>query len=298
MKPHFFTIIFSLVFLSASGQYDPLQSQYLLNRLVINPAFAGADGYLSATASYRRQWLGFSGAPETYAFTLCTPLRNKHYNIGLIASQDNIAVMHRTRAGLVYAYRIYAGKISFAAGFQPSVVFVKNSWENVQAGNPGDASFSHAETGMNFEMGYGLYMQSKRFYFGVSSVAKFSEKVNPVRGDQPIVLATTGYTFGDRQKTAVTIALLGRYMLNSFYTADASLLVTLRDRITVGGSYRYKDAAVGILELKINDQFHLGYSYDYTLSHLSNYSSGTHEIILRYDFAYKVNTQSPRLPAQ
>lgn len=297
MKKIFFTLVFTSFFLGGFSQYNPLQSQYVLNRLVINPAYAGAEGFLSATASYRRQWVGFDGAPETYAFTASTPLRNKHYNAGLIASQDNIAVLHRTQVGLIYAYRIFAGKISFAAGFEPAVVFVKNSWNDIQSGSPGDASFSNAETGVNFEAGYGLYLHSKRFYFGVSSVAKFSEKTNPVRADQPIVLATTGYTFGDPQKTAVTVSLLGRYMMRGFYTGDASLLLTLRDRISVGGSYRYKDAAVGILQLRINDQLHLGYSYDYTLSHLSNYSSGTHEILLRYDFAFKVNTKSPRLPS-
>jgi type IX secretion system PorP/SprF family membrane protein len=275
-----------------------LQSQYVLNRLVINPAYAGAEGFLSTTASYRRQWLGFDGAPETFTFTASTPLRNKHYNIGVVASQDNIAVLHQTRVGLIYAYRIYAGKISFSAGFQPGVNFVKNSWSDVQTTNPGDASYQSVETGVNFEASYGLYLQSKRFFFGASSVARIPEKTNVAPGAQPIFLVNTGYTFGDKKKTAVTVSALGRYMMNSFYQADFNVVVGLRDRILVGASYRYLDAVVGILQLKINDQFFIGYSYDYTLSHLSTYSSGTHELMLRYDFSFLVNTKSPRLPAQ
>src|ERR1044071_9363684 len=79
-----------------SAQHNPLQSQYVLNRLVVNPAYAGADGFLSTTMSYRKQWLGVEGAPDTYAFTANTPLRTKRYNIGIIASQDNIAVLHQS----------------------------------------------------------------------------------------------------------------------------------------------------------------------------------------------------------
>jgi type IX secretion system PorP/SprF family membrane protein len=92
--------------------------------------------------------------------------------------------------------------------------------------------------------------------------------------------------------------VLGRYMLQNFYQADVNLVATMRDRISFGASYRHKDAVVGILQLKINDQLSVGYSYDYTLSNLSTYSSGTHELLLRYDFYFKVNSKSPRLPSK
>ncbi len=278
------------------GQYNPLQSQYVLNRLVINPACAGSQGYLSTTASYRRQWLGFDGAPETYAFTASSPLRNKRYNVGIIASQDNIAIMHQSHIGLIYAYRIFAGKVAFSAGFQPGVSFVRNSWNEIKTTTQGDAAYQSAETVVNFDMGYGLYLQSKRFFLGFSSAAKFYQKSNPLRGDQPVILANAGYTFGDPKKTAVTVSALGRYMLKGFYQADLNVVATLRDRISIGASYRHKDAVVGIMQLKINDQLNIGYSYDYTLSSLSSYSSGTHELLLRYDFSFRVNSKSPRVP--
>lgn len=291
MRKIFTSVLFLFFMQALSAQHNPLQSQYVLNRLVVNPAYAGAEGFLSTTVSYRKQWLGVEGAPETYAFTANTPLRNKRYNIGIIASQDNIAVLHQSHVGLIYAYRIFTKKISFSAGFQPGVNILRNSWNDVKTTTQGDMVYQSAETRTSFDMGYGLYMQSKRFFIGMSSVAKFSKAVT---GDRPIVLLNTGYTFGDPKKTALTISALGRYMLNNFYQADVNMMLTLRERISFGASYRHEDAVVGILQLKINDQLNLGYSYDYTLSDLSTYSSGTHEVLLRYDFYFKVNSKSPR----
>jgi type IX secretion system PorP/SprF family membrane protein len=293
MKKIITSVLFFFLMHAVIAQHNPLQSQYVLNRLVVNPAYAGADGFLSTTVSYRKQWLGVEGAPETYAFTANTPLRNKRYNVGIIASQDNIAVLHQSHVGLIYAYRIFAGKISFSAGFQPGVSFSRNAWNDVKTTTQGDIVYQSAETRINFDMGYGLYMQSKRFFVGMSSAAKFS-KAGP--GDRSILLLNTGYTFGDPKKASLTVSALGRYMLKSFYQADLNMMATLRDRISFGASYRHTDAIVGILQLKINDQLQLGYSYDYTLSNLSTYSSGTHEVLLRYDFYYKVNSKSPRLP--
>ena len=292
MKKIIFSALFCLFMSAAYAQHNPLQSQYMLNRLVVNPAYAGADGFLSTTVSYRKQWLGFDGAPETYTFTANTPLRNKRYNVGIIASQDNIAVLHQSQVGLIYAYRIVAKRISFSAGFQPGITMARNSWNDVKTTTQGDAVYQSAETRVSFNMGYGLYMQSKRFFIGVSSGAKFSSSFT---GDQPIILANTGYTFGDPKKVSVTISSLGRYMLRGFYQADMNVITTLRERISFGASYRHKDAVVGILQMKINDQLYLGYSYDYTLSNLNTYSSGTHEVLLRYDFYFKVNSKSPRV---
>ncbi|MEO5644110.1 MAG: type IX secretion system membrane protein PorP/SprF [Bacteroidia bacterium] len=296
MKKLISSVLFCLLVCTAFAQYNPLQSQYVLNRIVINPAYAGSEGFLSTTFSYRKQWLGFDGAPETYSFTANTPLKNKHYNIGLLASQDNLAVLHQSQLGLIYAYRIINGKFSFSAGFQPGIKFLRNSWDEIKTTTQGDAAYQSAETSVSFDMGYGLYLQSKRFFFGFSSSAKLYQKVKSVNGDQPIFLVNTGYTFGDPKKASITVSALGRYMVKSYYQADINVMATFRDRISFGASYRYTDAIVGILQMKINDQLLIGYSYDYTLSHLSTYSSGTHELLLRYDFSFHVNAKSPRVP--
>ena len=45
----------------------------------------------------------------------------------------------------------------------------------------------------------------------------------------------------------------------------------------------------------MNKQMRIGYSYDYTLTDLNQFNSGTHEITLGYDFSFdKKKVVTPR----
>jgi type IX secretion system PorP/SprF family membrane protein len=293
MKQKLTLFVFVLLSAAAAAQYNPLQSQYMLNPLVLNPAYAGAQDFLSATMSYRRQWLGFDGAPETYAFTAHTPLRNRHLNLGFIVAQDNIAVLHRTQVEVAYAHRIRAGKFHLAAGFSPTISLLRNNWSEIQTNTSGDMSFQGTASELTYGSGFGIYGGYGPFFLGGSSRFVVTERGEFFYKNQPI-LVYTGCTLTKQKRVGVMVSALGRYMYGYDYQADFNVLVTLRERIGFGVSWRMNDAVVGILNVRLNEQFRLGYSYDYTLSRLRNYSTGSHELVLRYDFGFKVSTTSPR----
>ncbi len=50
----------------AFGQQEFQNSQYLQNLYVLNPAASGLTDNVDINLSYRQQWSGFQGAPETY----------------------------------------------------------------------------------------------------------------------------------------------------------------------------------------------------------------------------------------
>ena len=59
--------------------------------------------------------------------------------------------------------------------------------------------------------------------------------------------------------------------------------------------YRHQDAVGVLAQYNINDDFSIGYSYDYPLSTLHNYSGGSHEIMLGYLLGKPVKgIRSPR----
>jgi hypothetical protein len=67
------------------------------------------------------------------------------------------------------------------------------------------------------------------------------------------------------------------------------------DFLWLGGSWRIDDnTLVGIVELQVNSQFKIGYSYDYNTGDLNTFNNGTHEIVVRYEFGYRVNANNPR----
>ena len=58
----------------------PLTNQYLVNRYVLSPSYAGLDDGVKIFASYRDQWVDFKGAPVTKIVNIHSPVGN---NIGV-----------------------------------------------------------------------------------------------------------------------------------------------------------------------------------------------------------------------
>jgi hypothetical protein len=67
------------------------------------------------------------------------------------------------------------------------------------------------------------------------------------------------------------------------------------DAIALGVSYRTNDAVSIMLEYQANQRFRIGYAYDITTSKIRNYTSGTHEIMLGFDFGKDITkVKTPR----
>lgn len=67
---------------------------------------------------------------------------------------------------------------------------------------------------------------------------------------------------------------------------DLSANALFNDFIWAGLSYRTGDAIAMLLGANITKQLRIGYSYDYSLSALQDFNTGSHEIMLGYDFNY------------
>ena len=68
MKRTVFTLLIAMLGLGAFAQQDALFSQYMFNKLIINPAYAGSRDGLSMTMVGRRQWVGIDDGPKRYRF--------------------------------------------------------------------------------------------------------------------------------------------------------------------------------------------------------------------------------------
>jgi hypothetical protein len=70
-------------------------------------------------------------------------------------------------------------------------------------------------------------------------------------------------------------------------------LIFLNSKLWLGGGYRLKEAVSGILEIQLNPQLRLGYTYDY-FGEVKNFNFASHEICIRYEFSYKIKAFNPR----
>ncbi|MGB0423082.1 MAG: type IX secretion system membrane protein PorP/SprF, partial [Flavobacteriales bacterium] len=86
-----------------------------------------------------------------------------------------------------------------------------------------------------------------------------------------------------------------KYVAGAPVSMDVTANFLVDDWLWLGGMYRFGDAFALIASFQVTDQLRAGYSYDYTLSELSGYNSGSHELMLSYDFVYnRAKTLSPR----
>ena len=74
---------------------------------------------------------------------------------------------------------------------------------------------------------------------------------------------------------------------------DLSANALINDKFELGLSYRFDDSISAILGLNVTDDMRIGYAYDYTTSNFRQFNSGSHEIMLLFDFNRK-KLKSPR----
>jgi len=289
--------------LTAYSQHFPVYSQYVLNGLVINPAYAGCREVLSASVMYRNQWVGFEGAPVTATLSAHMPLRNKAIALGLVLINEKIGFTNNVSCFGEYAYRIRIGKGKLSLGFKGGFEMLKDDQSQISTQNP-DNVFNNNVGYFLPNFGFGAFYYSPKFFFGVS-VPKFLSyrEASKGKGFEPYnnpdnynFLVTTGKVFRINDNFKIKPSTLLRYQINSSFQYDLNCNVILfkGDLLWVGISYRAKEAIVGLLEYQINPQMRIGYSYDYSLGPLSKYNSGSHEILFRYEFRYKINAVNPR----
>ena len=69
-------------------------------------------------------------------------------------------------------------------------------------------------------------------------------------------------------------------------SADVNLNFMFYEKLWIGGGYRFGDSFIGNIVYHFTPQFRAGYAYDYTLSDLGQYNTGTHEIMINYDLDF------------
>ena len=93
---------------------------------------------------------------------------------------------------------------------------------------------------------------------------------------------TMGYTHKVSKNLKIVPSTLIRVQETAPLSFDANLIVVIHETVGLGGSYRLGDSMVGMFELQLNENFHVGYAYDFTTSDIRLYSNGTHEIMINY----------------
>jgi type IX secretion system PorP/SprF family membrane protein len=305
-------LVLNLLFcaLSLFAQQDPQYTQYMYNMNVINPAYAtGEQSLLKLGSLYRTQWVGAVGSPKTLTafghFSL-----NKKMEIGLSAISDEVGSVVTKKENNFYADFAYVLQVGdnekLSLGVKAGVTTFNTNFTDAKL-NSGNAStdpaFSENINQVLPNAGVGAFYFTNKFYLGLSIPnllsSKHLEEKNGVkfRGSENIhTFFTGGYVFNLSDTFKLKPAFMTKFVAGAPLELDVTANVMYNDRFEMGVGYRVKDAVSGLVNVRVFPFARIGYAYDYTLSNLGNFNSGTHEVMLLFDldFLSRGYDKSPR----
>ena len=284
------------------AQSDPHYTMFMYNKLMYNPAYAGSRDLTSVNATYRDQWVGIEGAPKTINVSAdglvgsyMIPFRK--IGVGISFNSETIGVEKNTDIMTYYAYRIEAGSTVISFGLSAGAKLYTANYSELNPYQQNDLNLTHdIKNAFLPNFGTGIFWSSEKFYMGASSpnllenyYDKNGWKLNnyqskEIRG----YYISGGYVLPAGESVKIEPQFIFRYAGNATYhlpvNTDINLSAIIYDRMLLGVTYRTDKSVEGIVHLQVYRNFSMGYAFDYMLSGLNGYNSGTHEIVLGYDF--------------
>jgi type IX secretion system PorP/SprF family membrane protein len=303
------------VFYKGLAQQDPLLTQYMFNHLLINPGYAGSKDYAMTTLLYRNQWVKLDGAPKSIVATIHGPVfKSRKVGLGFTLMNDNIGITNRTNIMVDYAYHIpIKNNLKLAVGLKAGLMNHSAKLSDAIIIDPTDKVYQGGTVSkLNPNVGAGAYLYSKKFYLGLSVPGFLSyDPTRPISIDGSVrnipgyvrhYWITSGVALEASPDFVVRPSIMLRYTKNAPLQADLNCNTLIKQFLWLGATFRTGDkiagiseSIIGIVQLQLNKQFRIGYSYDFTTTALNNYSNGSHELMLGYDFGYDIlKMRSPR----
>jgi type IX secretion system PorP/SprF family membrane protein len=269
-----------------------MYTQFFSNKLVVNPAYAGTREAVSALALYRHQWAGFEGAPRTTSVTLHSPIKNRNMGIGGALVYDQLGIQRNYTAKLSYAYHLKTRIGTVSMGIDGQFKKVDMLWMD---SNPLEQDDNYIPYGANSmimpNFGAGVYLFNKNYYVGISvpklmeNELNFNQTTLQVENlDRRHFFAMAGLYIPTSKNFGIKPAILAKYEVESPLELDLNVMAIYKDRFWFGFTYRTNDSFDAIVQYHFDSGMRIGYAYDFTITELARATSGSHEIMIGYDF--------------
>jgi type IX secretion system PorP/SprF family membrane protein len=268
----------------------------MYNMSVVNPAYAtGMPAMLNLGGLYRTQWVGAVGAPKTFTFFGHTAITDK-VEVGLSLVSDDIGDGAK-KENNVYADFAYVlnlgGQNRLSLGLKAGFSSIQTNFNGfvLQSGDTStDLAFAEDVNVSKPNIGVGAYFFRNNFYVGLSAPNLLKTKhieeksgINAFGSEDIHTFLTAGYVFQINEKVKLKPAFMTKYVTGAPLSIDITANVLYNNKFEFGAAYRIDDAVSALVNINVTPSLRVGYAYDYTLSNLGQFNSGTHEIMLLFD---------------
>lgn len=277
------------------AQQDPQFTHYMYNMSVINPAYATENkDVINMGGIYRAQWVGIEGAPTTQSFFAHKPL-SKNVEMGISIVHDEIGdVVQESNIFADFAYVLsLSERTRLSFGLKAGVTLFSANFNGFQYTDPVlDPAFQNNINQTFPNIGAGTYLFGDNYYLGLSApnlmTSRHLETNNGVVGSgvESVHFFLTGgyvFTFNGNDNFKLKPAFMAKGVEGAPVSLDLTTNVLINNRFEAGVGYRVDDSVSGLVGFYVTPTLRIGYSYDYTLSNLRSFNSGSHEVFVLFD---------------
>ena len=192
------------------------------------------------------------------------------------------------------------GSLSFGLG--AGLMTTNTAWADLVVLDQGDENFlSNSKVFVVPDFSFGIYYTHDNYFGGLSIPKLLGYKFNYDKNKYTIsfdpgrynYLLNAGYMYTLSPKVKLFPSALLTISPGQKLLFDLNAYVSLNDKIWTGLSYRNNRSLGALIQFAINNQLKAAYTYDFDFGTLGHYSNGSHEIMIRYEFHYKVDAISP-----
>jgi type IX secretion system PorP/SprF family membrane protein len=307
MKIKTFTIVIALCIGSTLNAFaqDPHFTQFFSNPIYLNPAYAGTTGGSRIATNYRNQWSKPTENYVTYSASYDQPINFLSGGVGIHFMSDyaGSGTIINNTINASYAYNLNLGKnlhirpaLNFGYGKKRIDASKITEYDPVTH-NDVPLMLEH-DSKEYFNLGIGFLVAYKKLAFGFS-IDHLNEPIEGILSESKLskkITIHTNYQFDITEKTKLISGLILQQQM-IFQNIQPSLLLKI-DHFKLGASYRFDpidfDCIIGMIGYG-NKWVNIGYSYDFTVSKLTNVAGGTHEISAIFMFNHKEKNEKQKI---
>lgn len=307
MRPRVIVLLLFLLPEVLLGQ-DPAFSQFFSNPLYLNPAFTGTTELPRTVLNYRNQWPSKGATYETYSISFDRISKKLNTGFGFLIYRDSELndIIRSTSASFSYSYHLKFSASSFMTlalqggmmlkQFNANGLIFPSEIEQLTGEITGSSPIDlNDESRLIPDFAVGAVGQTNEFYYGLSINHLTQPNQSITEGDQKGKLPMKVTVNAGARSRRLHHGLLSReftFSPNILYQQQGSFkqlnlgIYMIEQSFLFGAWFRNNidirpDAIILLAGFAI-ERFQLGYSFDITLSKLSNFSYGSHEISLTF----------------
>jgi type IX secretion system PorP/SprF family membrane protein len=318
LKTRTLRLLIALTVSTLSFAQDAHFSQYYANPIYLNPAFAGLDRCPTVHTNYRNQYPEL-GVYQTYSASYDQYVDKLNGGVALMAMRDDAGngALNLTEVSAVYSYHLEVNrKFSLLSGFQATFRQRALDWGQFTFPDMIDPFYgfvlptNEVAPGNNFnnhlDLSFGMLGFTDKWYIGVVG-HHLTEPNEAFLSQSKLPLKLTAHAGANIPigRKRLHNSLQSYVVPNVVYQQQGSA-----SQLTAGVSFARgplagglavrqgsfnPDAVIFILGITPPDlPWTFGYSYDYTISDLTNTLGGSHEVSLGYKLPCRTRTSKIR----